>query len=386
MTEYAEACRKEIETAGTSSPRTSFAGTSSPGGKTSLSPGPAFAGARCGEDGIGAFSHHPATSVFFGGGTPSLLPVDLLSRILRTIETRQEAEVTVECNPETVDRELLEAYRAAGVTRLSFGVQSMVPKVLASLGRRHDPETVTAAVRAAGEAGFADNYSVDLIYGAAGESLRDWLSTLETVLDLDPPPRHVSAYALTVEAGTPLAKQPARHPDPDDQADKYLITEEVLRDAGLSWYEVSNWSMPGAECRHNQLYWSQGEYAGIGCSAHSHRVQAVGSASRATRWWNVRTPERYIRLVQAGRSPVAAGELLDHDQRRSERVALRLRTRAGLALAELPESKALRAELDALGESGLLVEEGGSLTLTLKGRLLANEAIIRLSNCLPAAA
>ncbi|MDP9440826.1 MAG: radical SAM family heme chaperone HemW, partial [Actinomycetota bacterium] len=231
----------------------------------------------------------PATSVFFGGGTPSLLPAPLLVSVLEAIDREPRAEVTVECNPDTVTGGLLEAYAEAGVNRLSFGVQSMVPEVLAALGREHDRRQVTAVATLAKAVGFG-NWSVDLIYGGAGESVEQWRQTLEQVLALEPP--HVSAYALTVEPGTPLAGAPARHPDDDDQADKYLLAEAMLASAGVANYEISNWARPGYECRHNRLYWQGGEYRGVGCAAHSHEG--------GRRWWNVRTPERYIAAVEAG--------------------------------------------------------------------------------------
>jgi putative oxygen-independent coproporphyrinogen III oxidase len=307
-----------------------------------------------------------ASSVYFGGGTPSLLDPNDLAAILEAIPVTVNAEVTVECNPETVTVERLHAYRGAGVTRLSFGVQSMVPSVLAALGRTHNPSSVHAAVVAADEAGFARRYSVDLIYGAVGESRDDWRRTLEDVLALDPLPAHVSAYALTPEAGTPLGRDRTRHPDPDDQADKYLDADRLLSSAGLSWYEVSNWARPGAECRHNQLYWSQGDYRGIGCSAHSHQ-RRVGTGSR--RWWNVRTPDRYVRLVNAGQSPVAAEEVLDENTRRREKLELALRTRHGVPTDALADDPVL---------DGLVTRVGGRAVLTLEGRLLANEVAVRL--------
>ena len=290
----------------------------------------------------------PATSVFFGGGTPSLLPAASLLRVLAAVPKAPGAEVTVECNPETVSLPLLEAYRAGGVTRLSFGVQSMVPHVLAGLGRAHDPGSVVRAVAWAREAGF-ETWNLDLIYGGAGESVDDWRRTLDAVVALEPP--HVSAYALTVEPGTPLAHDPARHPDDDDQADKYVIAEAALTEAGLRSYEISNWSRPGHECRHNLLYWRQGDYRGIGCAAHSHVA--------GRRWWNVRTPERYI----AG-AAVAAEEVLDEEQRRAEGLQLALRTREGV----------LAHALDVDGLDGLLepADGGGRVRLTVRGRLLAN--------------
>src|SRR5439155_22752001 len=180
------------------------------------------------------------------------------------------------------------------------------------------------AVARAREAGF-ETFSVDLIYGPRGESLDDWRRTVEAVLAFDPP--HVSAYGLTVEPGTALWREPARWPDDDDQASKYLLADELLSDAGLSRYEVSNWARPGHECRHNRLYWAQGDYRGIGCAAHSHVA--------GRRWWNVRTPERYIALVGVGRSPEAAGESLSGDSRRFGGLALLLRPRDGVAVVPL---------------------------------------------------
>ncbi len=311
----------------------------------------------------------PVTSVFFGGGTPSLLPGDDLAKILAAIPRAAAAEVTVECNPETVSERLLDSYARAGVTRLSFGVQSMMPHVLVSLGRDHDREAVTRAVALAGEAGYGDAYSVDLILGAAGETVGDWQSTLEAVLRLRPQPAHVSAYSLTVEPGTPLSRDPTRAPDPDDQADKYLLADRILADAGLQWYELSNWARPGAESRHNRLYWSQGPYVGIGCAAHSHAVLPGGDSRR---WWNVRTPDRYIGLIQKGDSPEAASESLTPAQRALEGLQLSLRTSSGVPASALPT-----ADEDPVLE-GLLTYTDHRAVLTPAGRLLANEVALRL--------
>ena len=302
----------------------------------------------------------PATSVFFGGGTPSSLPAADLAAVLRAIARAPGAEVTVECNPDDVDPDLLEAYLAAGVNRISLGVQSLHPHVLGGLGRSHDPATARRAAALVGRAGFA-SWSVDLIYGGAGESLEDWRATLDGVLELGPP--HVSAYALTVEPGTPLAADPARHPDDDDQADKYLLADAVLGGAGLRWYEISNWARPGHECRHNLLYWSQGDYRGIGCAAHSHQG--------GRRWWNVRTPERYVERVGEGRSPEAAGEVLTAGERRRERLQLALRTAAGV-----PADAVAAADAGLL--DGLVERRQDRMVLTPPGRLLANEVAVRL--------
>jgi putative oxygen-independent coproporphyrinogen III oxidase len=301
----------------------------------------------------------PATSVFFGGGTPSLLPVDLLASILESIDRAPGAEVTVECNPDTVSPESLAGYRTAGVTRLSFGVQSMLPHVLAGLGRSHHPASVRGAVGAAKDAGFGRSFNIDLIYGGAGESADDWRRTLDEVLALDPP--HVSAYALTVEQGTPLARQPVRHPDDDDQADKYLVADRILAHAGLWWYEVSNWSRPGRECRHNQLYWAQGDYYGVGGAAHSHRG--------GHRWWNVRTPERFIDRIASDRPAVAGEEWLDGPARELEALQLSLRTRDGVPAEALPAEPAIDA---------LVTRRSGRAVLTIHGRLLESEVAARL--------
>ena len=277
--------------------------------------------------------------------------------VLDAIPLAAGAEVTVECNPDTVTPELLAAYRAHGVNRLSLGVQSMVPHVLTALGRTHDPANVDRAVALARDAGFA-TFNLDLIYGAAGETVDDWRRTLDATMALDPP--HVSAYALTVEAGTPLADDPARHPDDDTQAEEYEVADDVLIAGGLANYEISNWARPGHECRHNLLYWRQGDYLGFGCAAHSHQA--------GHRWWNVRTPERYIALVQAGQPATAADETLDAETRRLEGLQLALRTRDGVPVSSL--------DPDAL--ESLVEQRGDQIVLTRAGRLVANDISTRL--------
>lgn len=301
-----------------------------------------------------------ATSVFVGGGTPTLVPAADLVGVLARVPVAEGAEVTVECNPDDVTEELLATYRAGGVTRVSLGVQSTSSHVLASLGRTHDRENVAHAVELVRGAGFA-SFNLDLIYGGAGESLADWCQTLDDAVALDPP--HVSAYALTVEAGTALASDPARHPDDDDQADKYLAAVERLDVAGLASYEISNWARPGHECSHNLLYWTMGEYQGIGCAAHSHRD--------GRRFWNLRTPDRYIDAVTTGRTVEAADERLDPDERALEALQLSVRTRHGVP----------KDSLDADALPGLVEPHPADpdrLVLTVDGRLLANEVAIRL--------
>lgn len=301
----------------------------------------------------------PVTSIFVGGGTPSMVPADALVEVLGHIPRSADAEVTIEANPDAVSAESLVTYREGGVTRMSFGVQSMRARVLATLGRTHDPDNVARAVEWTRAAGF-ETFNLDLIMGAVGERVVDWEATLDAVLAFDPP--HISAYGLTVEPGTPLAADPARHPDDDDQATKYLLTVERLGAAGLDWYEVSNWARPGHECRHNRLYWNSGDYLGFGCAAHSHVA--------GRRWWNLRTPDRYIDAVEAGDGTEAAGETLDAETRRIESLQLALRTREGVPAEAL--------DLTDPALEGLIELRDGSAVLTPEGRLLANEVAIRL--------
>ena len=300
----------------------------------------------------------PVDTVFLGGGTPSLLTPEQLGAVLAELTIAPGAEVTIECNPDTLTHEKLAGYRDAGITRISLGVQSMVPHVLAALGRTHDPDNVARAVDGIRAAGFA-TFNMDLIYGSVGESLADWERTLTDALALDPP--HVSAYGLTVEAGTPLAADPARHPDDDVQADMYVAADEALTAHGLTSYEISNWARPGHECRHNLLYWSQADYRGFGCAAHSHE--------HGRRFWNVRTPERYLDLVERGEQPIGGEEVLDDETRALEGLQLQLRTRDGVSAETLPVD-----ELD-----GLVERRGDRVVLTRHGRLLANEVALRLT-------
>jgi putative oxygen-independent coproporphyrinogen III oxidase len=320
----------------------------------------------------------PATSVFFGGGTPSLLDADDLVRILDAIDRAPGAEVTVECNPDSVDPAKFAAYAAGGVNRVSLGVQSMRAHVLVALGRTHDAANVARAVAWARDAGI-DRVNVDLIYGTPGERVADWDATLDAALALEP--SHVSAYALTVEPGTPLGKAVAAGdrpaPDDDDQATKYEIADDRLRAAGFEWYEISNWARPGEECRHNLLYWDGGEYAAIGCAAHGHtRVPELGLSRR---WWNVRTPERYVDAVRTGASAEAGAEELDRFASEAEQLMLALRMRTGIKLdAGNADSPEMRQCMDSLVAIGLLERHGTTASLTRRGRLLANEVAARL--------
>ncbi len=301
-----------------------------------------------------------ATSVFIGGGTPTLVPADELMSVLAEIPLAIGAEVTVECNPDDITLPMMQTFCASGVNRVSIGVQSTVDHVLKSLGRTHNPENVQRAVSYVRQAGF-QTFNLDIIYGAAGETVDDWSRTVSDVVALDP--LHVSAYGLTVEPNTVLATQPARHPDDDDQADKYIVVDEVFVANGLSNYEISNWAKPGHECEHNSLYWQQGNYEGFGSAAHAHQD--------GRRWWNVRTPERYIELVMAGESPESSSETLDRQTRKREALQLLVRTREGVSVDSfLPK--------DLLEMSELLEQRENQIVLTRAGRLLANEVALRL--------
>ncbi|GIG92780.1 radical SAM family heme chaperone HemW [Plantactinospora endophytica] len=314
-------------------------------------------------------------TVFVGGGTPTLLPPDDLARILdgidRTWGLAGDAEVTTEANPESVNPESLTQLRAAGYTRLSLGMQSVAPGVLAILDRRHRPGRATDAAREARDVGF-DHVNLDLIYGTPGERAEDFAASLQAVLDAGVD--HVSAYALIVEDGTRMAARMRRgelaYPDDDVAADRYLAAEAALSDAGFSWYEVSNWARtPASACRHNLLYWTGGDWWGLGPGAHSH----VGGV----RWWNVKHPSSYAARLGAGQSPGQAREVLSAEERRTEDVLLRLRLASGLPLATLDEAG--RAGAARARDTGLLdasAYDAGQAVLTLRGRLLA-DAVVR---------
>ena len=317
----------------------------------------------------------PVSTVFFGGGTPTLLPPGEIGAIIAAVRDAfgllPGAEVTIEANPETVDQRSLSQLREHGVTRVSFGMQSDVERVLAVLDRQHAPGRPQQCAKWAREAGF-EHVSLDLIYGTPGESDDDWRRSLEAALSAGPD--HVSAYALIVEEGTRLAARVRRGeiPAPDDDvlADRYLIADDMLQAAGLAWYEVSNWAAgEAARCRHNMLYWAGADWWGFGPGAHSH----VGG----TRWWNVRHPSAYAARLAEGQSPAAAREILSPGERAMENIMLGLRLSDGLPLAEL--NGAARAAAEGYVKTGHLARgawETGRLVLTREGRLLA-DAVIR---------
>ncbi|MGI8700894.1 MAG: radical SAM family heme chaperone HemW [Nocardioidaceae bacterium] len=326
----------------------------------------------------------PVHTVFFGGGTPTLLPPADLLAVLSAVRDEfglaPDAEVTTESNPDSVTASDLAELRAGGINRISFGMQSAVPSVLAVLDRTHDPARVPSVVGWAREAGF-EQVSLDLIYGTPGETLEDWGRSLAAATALAPD--HVSAYALVVEPGTALARRVVSgevpRPDDDDLADKYELADEELAAAGYDWYEVSNWARsPSGWCRHNLGYWRGGDWWGVGPGAHSH----VGGV----RWWNVKHPAAYAARIASGTSPALAREVLDPQTRRVERVLLETRLTSGLPLAVLDRPG--RAAVADLVDDGLVdipgraadgVVDGpddAALTLTRRGRLLA-DAVVR---------
>jgi len=317
----------------------------------------------------------PVSTVFVGGGTPTLLEPADLGRVVAAVRDEfglaPDAEVTTESNPDSVTPERLAALRGAGFDRISFGMQSSVAHVLRTLDRTHDPERVPQVVAWAREAGISQ-VSLDLIYGTPGESARDWETSLESALACEPD--HVSAYSLIVEDGTALARRVRRGelaaPDEDDLAEKYVAADARLRAAGLGWYEVSNWargepSEQRRRCRHNLGYWTGGDWWGVGPGAHSH----VGGV----RWWNVKHPAAYAARLAEGVSPAQAREVLSDEDRRVERVMLELRLRDGLPPDALDDHG--RAAVPGLVLRGLVEEVGDRVVLTDSGRLLADGVV-----------
>jgi len=312
-----------------------------------------------------------ASTVFFGGGTPTLLAPELLAALLDEIRDAfglaTGAEVTVEANPETVSPPTLFDLRAAGFTRISLGMQSASAHVLAALDRRHTPGRAVAAAAQARDAGF-DRVSLDLIYGAPGETDADWEASLAGALGAGVD--HLSAYGLTVEPGTRLGARVRaglqRAPEDDVLAARYRAADAVLEDAGLRWYEISNWARDdSARCRHNVGYWRSADWWGIGPGAHSH----VGGV----RWWNVLHPRAYAARLADGLSPAAGRERLGAAERRTERIMLEVRLADGLALgADDPAALAAAQREAELGRLDAAAFEGGRAVLTLDGRLLAD--------------
>lgn len=320
----------------------------------------------------------PMDTVFFGGGTPTLLPAGDLARMLDAAVSAfgiaDGAEVTVEANPDTVTPAVARTLADAGVTRLSVGMQSAVPHVLAALDRTHQPANVRTAVDAAKDVGLA--VSVDLIYGAPGETLADWEASLDAAIALESD--HISAYALIIEDGTKLARQIRRGevpaPEDDLQADMYELADARLADAGFGWYEVSNWARSMEQrSRHNLAYWRGSDWWGFGPGAHSHVA--------GLRWWNVKHPAAYAQRLAASDSPAAGTERPDRDANLLERVLLETRLAEGMAIADLPEQNRTRVAgliADGLVDPGAAI--AGRIRLTLKGRLLADAVVRELTD------
>ena len=356
----------------------------------------------------------PASTVFFGGGTPTILPAGDLIAMLDAIRevwgVEAGAEITTEANPDTVNADYIRALADGGFTRISFGMQSAVPHVLRTLDRTHTPTNVEAGVRAAGAAGLRS--SVDLIYGAPGEGLEDWRTSVRTAIDLGV--NHISAYALTVEPTTKMGRQIAAgvlpKPDDDDEAAKYEIADELFSAAGLQWYEISNWARPGYESRHNLGYWRNVDWAGIGPGAHSHynRVEPASCRSEsersarphgsspqdcdahgAIRSWDLAHPRLWSERVNAGQVPWAGSESITPMEALEETIMLGLRLREGLDLMALrtsldiggTSSAALDAGVEALEREGLVERRGSRLIPTLRGRLLNDAVIERMFDC-----
>ncbi len=319
------------------------------------------------------------STVFFGGGTPTQLEAAQLAQTLRALAAEfgvaSGAEVTTEANPDTVDERYLATLAEAGFTRVSIGMQSAVNSVLKTLDRTHNPDNVAKAVSAAKAAGL--QVSLDLIYGTPRETLVDWRESLETAIALEP--NHISAYSLIVEDGTKLARQirsgELEQPSDDDHADKYELADSLLSSAGFEWYEVSNWSTDKSfRSAHNLAYWQSNDWWGFGPGAHSH----VGG----TRWWNVKHPAAYAERIANGQSPALAREVLDDATRATERVLLELRVRQGLPIDYLktlnPEVAKPISQFIAEGMVDAANALAGHLTLTLKGRLLADSIVRQL--------
>jgi oxygen-independent coproporphyrinogen-3 oxidase len=309
-------------------------------------------------------------TIFFGGGTPSLLPAYDLGRVIAAIKARNgltaDCEITLEANPDSVTAEKLAEYLQVGFNRISFGMQSAKPHVLAALDRTHNPANVEKAITMARAAGF-QSISVDLIYGTPGESLQDWQDTVEAALSLDID--HISAYALIVETGTKLAAQIKRGdltmPNDDLMADMYLLVDQMCEAKGLTWYELSNWSKPGHQCRHNIAYWENKNWWGCGPGAHSH--------IDARRFWNVKHPTTYKQKVFAGESPVLESEQLTAEQIKDESILLGIRMREGLAL-ELLKPHQMEV-LAVYRENGFVELQEDRVILSPAGRLIADRIV-----------
>ena len=312
-------------------------------------------------------------TIFFGGGTPSLMPARDLTRVIeeisRLFQLAEDAEITIEVNPDSVSQEFLETMIEAGATRISMGMQSAVPHVLAALDRTHSPTSVEKAVEMVNRAGY-QHCSVDLIYGVPGESISDWEISVNEALDLEID--HLSAYALIVEKGTKLAQRiktgELQLPPDDESAEKYQIVDQACERTGLSWYELSNWARPGGECRHNIAYWNGSSWWGVGPGAHSFVAQK--------RWWNIKHPGSYQSLIEKNEAPILESEVLTEENMRDEYLMLTIRMRSGIPHERLSHQQ-LSKGLEYL-QSGHIEESSwasGRLVLTQSGRLIADRIV-----------
>jgi putative oxygen-independent coproporphyrinogen III oxidase len=315
-------------------------------------------------------------TIFFGGGTPSLLPPRDLGRVISAIKEKwnlaKDAEITLEANPDSVDAAKLAELRAAGFNRVSFGMQSAVPHVLKVLDRTHNPENIAKVVEGARAAGF-ESISLDLIYGTPGESLEDFRTSVTSALALGVD--HLSAYALIVETGTKLAAQIKRGeltmPNDDLMADMYLLVDQLCEESGMSWYELSNWSKPGHESRHNIAYWRNANWWGLGPGAHSH-IDGM-------RWWNMKHPTAYKNALFSSASPLQESEILTPQQKSDESIMLSIRMRGGILLSDLSQGQRERvAEYRQSGHLDSTQWDEGTLQLTPNGRLIADRIVREL--------
>ena len=315
-------------------------------------------------------------TIFFGGGTPSLMPSADLARVISAIrekfELANDAEITIEVNPDSVSEQFLAHMREAGANRISMGMQSAAPHVLETLDRTHKPENVASAVELARKNGY-EHVSVDLIYGTPGESFADWKTSVESALAL--PIDHISAYALIVERGTKLAAQVARGelvmPSDDETAEKYLYADECFEAAGFTWYELSNWSKPGGQCRHNIAYWDGSFWWGVGPGAHSY----FGSE----RWWNIKHPKSYQERIAKSESPIQERENLTPENKADEFILLQIRRREGISHSQMSASQISIAErFVATGDLDQESWAQNKLVLSKNGRLIADRIVREL--------
>jgi putative oxygen-independent coproporphyrinogen III oxidase len=310
-------------------------------------------------------------SIFFGGGTPSLLDSNTVDNFIQSVKNnfnlKPGLEITIEANPDSINEEKSQRWLNSGINRVSIGMQSSTKEVLKKLDRTHNPDNVSHSVDILKKSGF-DNFSLDLIYGTPGESLQDWENSLKDAIALNPP--HISAYSLVIEPGTKMGAQLNRgeinQVNDDEAADKYQLADEMLTKNNYSWYEISNWAKNDKECKHNLNYWLGNNWWGIGPGAHSH-VNGV-------RWWNNKLPKVWRELLEKQNSPAFAREVLSKDQIRNEQIMLLSRLRTGLGIVELDKNK-----IQNLRANELITLDSNNIVLTLKGRLLADEVFRQLS-------